>query len=134
MNVARAPSPTNSYSIEATGDGWRPAPNESFQGFVQSARRAPDCRSQKDSIQQMFSESTAADISGRPDPDSRHDSPDGVDDLRRDALRLLGATLGLFEAGEKLPQSLLCSWRFAAAVGRHRISSTTPCLFCGCHV
>jgi hypothetical protein len=33
------------------------------------------------SIQQVFSEGAAAGISGRPDPDSRHGSADGVDNL-----------------------------------------------------
>src|SRR5271170_5566823 len=32
---------------------------------------------------------------------------DGVDDLLRNPLRFLGARLGFFEAGVKLPQSLL---------------------------
>jgi hypothetical protein len=86
------------------------------------------------SIQQVLTESTAADISGRPDPDSRHDLADGVDDLRRDALRFCRARLGLFEAGIKLSQGLLGSLRFAAASRRHHVRSTVLTLFRGCHV
>ena len=86
------------------------------------------------SIQQMFPESTAAGISGRPDPDSRHGSADGVDNLRRNALRLFRARLGFLEADVKLPQSLLGSLRFAAASGRRHVRSPTLTLFRGCHV
>jgi hypothetical protein len=82
----------------------------------------------------MFAEGTASRISRRPDLDSRHDLADGIDDLLRNALRFLGARLGFFEAGVKLPQSLLGSPRFAAASRRRRFSSTILSLFRGCHV
>ncbi len=58
------------------------------------------------SVEQMFTERTAAGISGRPDLDSRHDSADGIDDLRRNSLGLFRARLGFFEAGVKLSQIL----------------------------
>jgi hypothetical protein len=48
------------------------------------------------SVQQMFTESAAAGISGRPDLDSRHDLADGVDDLRGNAFGLFRARLGFF--------------------------------------
>jgi hypothetical protein len=76
-----------------------------------------------DSIYEVFAEGSASGISWRPDPDSRHDLADGVDNPSGNALRLFGAGLGLFEAGVKISQSLL--WRFllfAAASGRCRTS------------
>jgi len=86
------------------------------------------------SIQQVFAVGAASGISGRPDPDSRHDLSDGVDYLLRNALGLFRARLGFFEACVKLPQSLLGSLRFAAASRRHRVGSTTLSLLRGCHI
>ena len=86
------------------------------------------------SLKQVFTESAASGIVWRPDPDSRHDSADGVDDLPGNSLGFYGARPSLFEASVKLPQSFL--WRFlsrAAARGRRRARSTTLSLFRGCH-
>jgi hypothetical protein len=87
------------------------------------------------SIQQVLTESAAADISGRPDPDSRHGSADSVDDLPGNSLGFHGARRSLFEAGVEFPQSFL--WRFLGgptAGGRHRLSSTALGLLRSCHV
>ncbi|MGO9646835.1 MAG: hypothetical protein ACLPOO_02155 [Terriglobales bacterium] len=87
------------------------------------------------SIPQVFAVSTASGISGRPDPDSRHNLSDSVDDLLGNALGFLGTGLGLLEAGVKPWQSLL--WRFlcfAAASGMGPIGSLALRLFHGCHV
>src|SRR5271168_3239838 len=87
------------------------------------------------SIQQVFTERAATDVSGRPDPDSRHNSADGVDNLRRNALGLFRARLGFFEAGVKLSQVLFrCGLRRFPATSGHRLSSTALSLFCGCHM
>jgi hypothetical protein len=73
-------------------------------------------------------------LSRRPDPESRDKLADGVNNLLRKAFRFLGARVGFFEPGIKLPQSLLGSPRFAAATGRHLFGSTTLSLLRGCHL
>ena len=88
-----------------------------------------------DSIQQVFTENNASRISGRPDPDSRHDSADSVDDLRGNALGLFRTGLGFFEPGVKLSQVLFrrSLRRFAATIG-HRVRSPILSLLGGCHI
>ena len=83
----------------------------------------------------MFAEGTASGISGRPNPDSRHDSADGVDDLRGNALGLFRAGLGFFEPGVKLSQVLFrrSLGRFASAIG-HRVRWPILSLLGGCHI
>jgi hypothetical protein len=109
--------------------------SRAFQPFVELYRHRRKEVPFVDSIQQVFSEGTAAGISGRPDLDSRHDLADGVDYLLRNALGFFRARLGFFEAGVKLLQGLfLGGLRFADASGRHRLGSTILSLLRGCHV
>ena len=87
------------------------------------------------SIPQVFAVGTASDIPGRPDPDSRHDLSDSVDDLLGNALGFYGARLSLFEARVKLWQNLLRRFLcLAAASGTGRIASLALSLFHGCHM
>ncbi len=125
--------------VEGTGGGVTSAHARDVSRCRQSRAGAPAPHWHEKvfvhSIEQVFTESTAAGISGRPDLDSRHDSADGVDDLRRDALRLFGARLGFFEAGVKLSRSFL--WHllaFAAARRKCRASWFASSLFRGCHI
>jgi hypothetical protein len=86
------------------------------------------------SIQQVFPECTASDVSGRPDPDCHHASAHGVDDLRRNAFGFFRARLGFFKPGVKLSQGLFRrSLRPLAAASRHRVSSRILSLLRGCH-
>ena len=87
------------------------------------------------SISQVFAVGTASGISGRPDPDSRHDLSDSVDDLFGNTLGFCGTRLSLLEASVKLGQRLLRRFlRFAAAGGMGRIGALAPSLFHGCHM
>jgi hypothetical protein len=87
------------------------------------------------SISQVFAVGTASGISGRPDPDSRHDLSDSVDDLLGNALGFYRARLSLFEASVKLWQSLLRRFLcLAAASGMGRIGSLALSLFHGRHI
>ena len=87
------------------------------------------------SIPQVFPVGTASGISGRPDPDSRHDLSDSVDDLLGNALGFYRARLSLFEASVKLWQSFLRRFlRLAAASGMGRIGSLALSLFHGRHI
>jgi len=87
------------------------------------------------SIPQVLAVGTASGISGRPDPDSRHDLSDSVDYLLGNALGFYGARMSLLEAGVKLWQILLRRFLcFAAASGMGRIGSLALSLFHGCHM
>ena len=87
-----------------------------------------------DSIEKMFAEGTTPGISWRPDLDSRHDLADGVNYLLGNALGFYRARPSLFEAGVKFAHGFLRRFlRLAPANGRHRVVSTTPGLFRGCH-
>ncbi len=103
--------------------------------FVQFDRHRREEMPFIDSIQQVFTENNASRISGRPDPDSRHDSADSVDNLRGNALGFFRAGLGFFEPGIKLSQVLFrrSLRRFAAAIG-HRVRSPILSLLGGCHI
>jgi hypothetical protein len=108
----------------------RPAP-EPFIEFDRHRRKEMPF---VDSVEQMFAEGATSGIAGRPDLDSRHDSADGGDNLRRNTLGLFRARLGFFEAGVKLAQGLFRGSLSLATASGDLVRSPILSLLGSCHI